>query len=118
MASESFDAILMDIQMPEMDGYEATRIIRGNTCIKQPPIIAMTANAMAGDREKCLEAGMDDHVPKPIEPDVLFETLVKWIPEGEREPVPIPPQPSDNVMEKTVLPENINGIDKIGRAHV
>jgi len=106
-----FDVILMDLQMPVMNGFEATRTIREKNSGNQPPIIAMTANAMAGDREKCLEAGMDDHVPKPIEPDVLFKTLVKWIPEGEREPVPIPPQPSDNVMEKTVLPENINGID-------
>ena len=83
----AFDVLLMDLQMPEMDGFEATKVIRSNKSIVQPPIIAMTANAMAGDRERCLAAGMDDHVAKPIEPDILFETLIKWIPAFEREPV-------------------------------
>ncbi|MBW2738400.1 MAG: response regulator [Deltaproteobacteria bacterium] len=111
----AFDAILMDIQMPEMDGFEATRTIRGNTSEAQPPIIAMTANAMAGDREKCLDAGMNDHVAKPIEPKILFETLVKWIPAGEREPVPPTTPLEDSTVDKTALPECLDGIDiKIG----
>ena len=76
-----FDIILMDIKMPEMDGYEATQIIK-NTLKVQSPIIAITANAMAGDREKCLEVGMCDYIMKPIEPEILFKTLVKWIPEN------------------------------------
>ncbi|MBC2695897.1 MAG: response regulator [Desulfobacteraceae bacterium] len=105
-----FDAILMDIQMPEMDGFEATRTIRGNTSEAQLPIIAMTANAMAEDREKCLDAGMNDHVAKPIEPKILFETLVKWIPAGERKPVPTT-QPEESTAEKTALPECLDGID-------
>ncbi len=75
---ENFDTILMDIQMPEMDGYEATRRIRqkGFTDI---PIIAMTANAMIGDRELCLEAGMSDYISKPIKRDIVFQVLEKWL---------------------------------------
>ena len=75
---EKFDIILMDIQMPEMDGYEATRQIRklGFTDI---PILAMTANAMKGDRELCLEAGMNDYITKPIKRDIVFDMLDKWL---------------------------------------
>ncbi|MBI9085547.1 MAG: response regulator [Desulfobacterales bacterium] len=106
-----FDAILMDIQMPEMDGYEATKAIRDNTSGHQPPIIAMTANVMAGDRELCLSAGMDDHVAKPIEPRHLFETLVKWIPEFERELVKPMILPEESIDPKTHLPGELDGID-------
>ncbi len=75
---ENFDAILMDVQMPEMDGYETTRCIRqiGHSNI---PIIAMTANAMKGDRELCLEAGMNDYISKPIKRDIVFQVLEKWL---------------------------------------
>ena len=75
---EKFDTILMDVQMPEMDGYEATRQIRklGFTDI---PILAMTANAMKGDRELCLEAGMNDYITKPIKRDIVFNMLDKWL---------------------------------------
>lgn len=77
-APGDFDAILMDIQMPEMDGYEATRCIRnnGNNDI---PIVAMTANAMKGDRELCLEAGMNDYITKPIKREIVFQVLEKWL---------------------------------------
>ena len=75
---ENFDTILMDIQMPIMDGYEATRNIRKNGFTKIP-IIAMTANAMKGDRELCLEAGMSDYITKPIKRDIVFEVLEKWL---------------------------------------
>ena len=78
-----YDLVLMDVQMPEMDGYEATREIRNRQSDvrnHQIPIIAMTAGAMQGDRDKCLEAGMDDYVPKPISPKVLADALDKWLP--------------------------------------
>ncbi len=74
----AFDTILMDIQMPEMDGYEATRQIRSNG-FTDIPIIAMTANAMKGDRELCLEAGMSDYITKPIKRDIVFNVLEKWL---------------------------------------
>ena len=81
MLNESkYDIVLMDMQMPVMDGLAATRAIRQNSQFKDLPIIAMTANAMACDRENCLEAGMNDHLTKPIDPDKLFDALLRWIP--------------------------------------
>jgi PAS domain S-box-containing protein len=74
-----FDGVLMDCQMPVMDGYTATREIRLNPAFRDLPIIAMTANAMAGDKEKVLEAGMWDHIAKPLNVAVMFSTLAKWI---------------------------------------
>ncbi|MBF0160719.1 MAG: response regulator [Magnetococcales bacterium] len=79
VAKESFDLALMDIQMPEMDGFQATQAIRRHPSGQQLPIIALTAHAMAGDREKSLRAGMNDHVTKPIDPEQLFQVLVRWI---------------------------------------
>jgi PAS domain S-box-containing protein len=79
LACEDFDGVLMDIQMPVMDGYEATRKIREQDCFKELPIIAMTANAMASDREKVLAVGMNDHIAKPINPDSMFFIMAKWI---------------------------------------
>ncbi|NOZ23283.1 MAG: response regulator [Planctomycetes bacterium] len=73
-----FDAVLMDVQMPEMDGYQATRAIREDARLDQLPVIAMTAHAMKGDREKCLNAGMNDYISKPIHPEHLFSVLEKW----------------------------------------
>ena len=77
-----YDLVLMDIQMPEMDGFEATKRVRagkGKILNPQVPIIAMTAHAMKGDREKCLERGMDDYVSKPIQAPVLAEVLARWL---------------------------------------
>ncbi|MEG6506372.1 response regulator [Nitratidesulfovibrio sp. 1201_IL3209] len=75
-----YDLVLMDVQMPIMDGYEATRAIRRTLDADRLPIVAMTANAMQGDREACLAAGMNDHVAKPIDPDELFAALIRWLP--------------------------------------
>ena len=75
----TFDGVLMDIQMPEMDGFEATQKIRQHPHLKDLPIIAMTAHALKGDRERCINAGMNDHVAKPIEPEILFATLTRWL---------------------------------------
>jgi len=75
-----YDLVLMDMQMPVLDGLAATKAVRANPRFGSLPIIAMTANAMAGDREKCLQAGMNDHLAKPIDPDKLFEALLRWIP--------------------------------------
>jgi signal transduction histidine kinase/CheY-like chemotaxis protein len=76
--SNPYDLVLMDMQMPVMDGIEATRVIRSDPRFKNLPIIAMTANAMAADRDKCLDAGMNDHIPKPIDPQELFRVLSQW----------------------------------------
>lgn len=74
-----YDLILMDMQMPEMNGLEATEIIRANSLNRDTPIIAMTANAFAEDRLRCLEAGMNDHLGKPVSPERMFDTLLKWL---------------------------------------
>jgi CheY-like chemotaxis protein len=74
---QTYDVILMDVQMPELDGLNATRKIRKLVEVTQPHIIAMTANAMEGDREKCIEAGMDDYISKPIRVNELVEALIK-----------------------------------------
>ena len=75
-----FDLVLMDVQMPEMDGYAATRVIRATPALTDTRVIAMTANAMAEDRRLCIEAGMNDFEPKPIDPDHMYMTLAKWLP--------------------------------------
>jgi len=87
LSKQKFDCILMDLQMPIMDGYQATEIIRKKEEYNSTPIIAMTANAMVEDRERCLASGMNDHIAKPIDPKEMFATLAKWIPPGKR-PLP------------------------------
>jgi two-component system, sensor histidine kinase and response regulator len=79
LAKNTYDGILMDCQMPIMDGYTATRIIRKNPKYRDLPIISMTANALSGDKEKVLSSGMNDHISKPIQVNNMFDTLKKWI---------------------------------------
>jgi len=100
--------VLMDCQMPEMDGFEATAAIRKWENEKRKletdvriPIIAMTANAMQGDREKCLEAGMDDYISKPVNAKKIQETLGKWFDTSDDEQV-------DRKHRVTIVNENLS----------
>ncbi|MEJ8825258.1 response regulator [Variovorax humicola] len=87
----TFDGVLMDCQMPVLDGYAATRRLREQARFSEMPIIAMTANAMAGDREKALASGMNDHIAKPLDVAVMFATMAKWIHPANASPKPQPP---------------------------
>jgi len=113
VTEQTFDAVFMDIQMPVMDGLEATRLIRELPGVKDIPIIAMTAHALVGDREKCLAAGMNDHVAKPIDITELHGALIRWIPPRHHtgkhhSRQETSPQPSTTVAP---LPEALPGID-------
>jgi len=89
----AYDLILMDCQMPEMDGFEATRRIRERERgSRRMPVVAMTANAMVGDREKCLEAGMDDYIAKPVRAEALHRALSLWLPVGAVAPLVASPK--------------------------
>jgi CheY-like chemotaxis protein/HPt (histidine-containing phosphotransfer) domain-containing protein len=102
---ESFDAVLMDCQMPVMDGYAATRAIREQPKWRDLPVIAMTANAMVGDREKVLAAGMNDHIAKPIRVEDLFATLARWV-------HPTKPLPGAAKGMSSIVPDDLPGIDR------
>ncbi len=81
----SYACVLMDMQMPIMDGLTATRLIRNDDQLKELPVLAMTANATTDDRARALESGMNDHIAKPINPRQLFDALIRWIPPIEQE---------------------------------
>jgi two-component system sensor histidine kinase/response regulator len=114
---ETFDGVLMDCQMPVMDGYDATRAIRAQDQFKTLPVIAMTANVMSGDRDKVLEAGMNDLIGKPINVGDMFTTMAKWITPSE--PLAEPSaeaQPEGVTTPDEAIPE-LPGIDtRIGLA--
>ena len=114
VGNSDYDLVLMDIQMPVMGGYEATRLIKADAKNANLPIIAMTAHAMQGAREECLKAGMNDYVSKPIDPQKLLAVLARWIEttaivRGKR--VPAYSKPSGATDVETRLPENLPGID-------
>ncbi len=91
LRDDPYDAVLMDIEMPVMDGLSAIRALRAEPGLGEVPVIAMTAQAMAGDRERSLAAGMNDHITKPIDPAHLYVVLAQWI--GARSGGPVPPPP-------------------------
>jgi len=82
-ADPDVDIIVMDVMMPEMDGYETTRRIRETMDMRSLPIIALTANAMEGDREKCLAAGASDYLSKPVSPEELVARVRRWVVNAE-----------------------------------
>ena len=104
-----FDIVFMDLQMPEMDGFTATRLLRAEPELQALPIIAMTAHALVEERQRCLEAGMNDHVSKPIDPDALFATLKRWAKPRQVTPARAQARPAGSV-DDVILPE-IDGVD-------
>ncbi|MBF0379970.1 MAG: response regulator [Magnetococcales bacterium] len=108
--SVEFDVILMDIQMPEMDGFVTTSHIRKLAYGKDVPIIAVTAHALEEDRQLCLASGMNDHIPKPIDKKKLFDAMIRLIPEKDRSQVVVSPKKISN-SEDSTLPEFLAGID-------
>ncbi|MEB3290245.1 MAG: response regulator [Leptolyngbya sp.] len=109
-----YDLVLMDMQMPEMDGVTATVEIRRNPELASLPILAMTASVMLEDRQRCLDAGMNGHLAKPIEPDELWKALLEWIP-PQAAPLSPPPKPSPPPLidraQAITIPQNIPGLD-------
>jgi len=106
---QPYDVVFMDLQMPEMDGFTATRLIRAQPHLQNLPIIAMTAHVMADEIQRCLEAGMNDHVGKPIDVEAFFATLARWTPSRAVEASRLPSKTA-GAGDETILPE-LAGID-------
>ncbi|MES2297479.1 MAG: response regulator [Pseudomonadota bacterium] len=108
-----FDAVLMDLQMPEMDGYEATRRIRAHADGASVPLIAMTAHAMVEERERCLALGMNDHLPKPIDPDLMVRKLRLWVGEAGLAQAARRPRAArrEREQDQAALPAHLAGLD-------
>ena len=106
-APDGFDLVLMDLQMPELDGYGATRLIREQWSADRLPIIALTAHGSAEERRRCRDSGMNDHLAKPVTPDRFYDCLMKWV-------GPLPrkgPLPAGQIEESPSLPDAIPGLD-------
>ncbi|MBF0264868.1 MAG: response regulator, partial [Gammaproteobacteria bacterium] len=114
LKQESFDGILMDCQMPIMDGYTATEHIRAQSQYKDLPIIAMTAHALVGDKEKVLNAGMNDHISKPIKPELMFATIAKWVTPSEKWVTPSEKVDASSLQAESSREQVAIAIDKNG----
>jgi two-component system sensor histidine kinase/response regulator len=104
------DIILMDIQMPVMDGIEATEILRADARFKDVPIVAMTANVMSIDRDRYIATGMNDHIPKPINPDLLRDALLTWLPKESPDEA-LSSTRSPESVDVAALPESLAGVN-------
>ncbi|HEX3109073.1 MAG TPA: response regulator, partial [Thermoanaerobaculia bacterium] len=110
IAAQQFDAVLMDVQMPELDGVETVKAIRTQEHLKSLPVIAMTAHAMLGDRERFLDCGMSDYIAKPIDEEQLLAVLGRWIPvetETKPEEAPVAAQSVPDVLPGLNVAEGI-----------
>jgi CheY-like chemotaxis protein len=104
MEDGPFDGVLMDVQMPRMDGYTATKLIRANPAFADLPIIALTANAMEGDRDAAFQAGMNDYIAKPVDPDQALLTLSRWV---------RPTEPSIDLPDSAAI-DRVAGLRRVG----
>ena len=112
----AYDLILMDMQMPEMDGLEATRLIRRVSELDTTPIVAMTASAFGADRDACLAAGMNDHIGKPVNPATLYEKMLRWLDESRKAPrtAPVdPPAPAVARPAESLATDVLDDIDAL-----
>jgi CheY-like chemotaxis protein len=114
-----FDVVFMDLQMPQMDGFTATKLLRQDPRLQKFPIIAMTAHALVEERQRCLDAGMNDHVSKPIDPDNLFATLLRWAkprskPAVESQTQPVKAKPFDEILLPEIAGVNVaDGLNRV-----
>ncbi len=112
LRGEQFDCVLMDIQMPVMDGYEATQRIRDELELSGLPVIAMTADVWDGDREQCLAAGMNDYISKPFRPEALYATIARWLPGAPAAPqfeAPVVESEPNGVLDREELAALVGG---------
>ncbi|MBV9499688.1 MAG: response regulator [Acidobacteriaceae bacterium] len=110
------DVVLMDVQMPGMDGFTATRLLRSNPRLQKLPIIAMTAHALVEERQRCLDAGMNDHISKPIDPDALFSTLLRWAkpkPRTAAEPDALRPEQASVFLPQIARIDLADGLNRV-----
>jgi PAS domain S-box-containing protein len=113
----AYDLILMDMQMPEMDGLEATRLIRSMRELDATPVVAMTASAFGADRDACLAAGMNDHIGKPVNPALLYEILLRWLDKSRKTPrmaaTPVPPAAAPPSTLATEALDHVDALDVV-----